>query len=106
MNMNKITSLFAQIKSADRIVNVDNDESLVMDITSSEITGEPENEVFYFHWEDDDDDGFEFGVSITEEGLDKATINKHGEIVLIDNEGDEITIRLYKYNLILPEENW
>lgn len=104
MNKNKVVSLYNQIKSADRIVNVNNHEVMEADITSSEITGDPENEVFYIHWEDAN--GLEFGVEITEDGLNQATINKYGEIVLIDNEGDEIEIRLYKHLLIVPEQNW
>jgi len=102
MNTNKIASLYNQIKNADRIVAVDNRE--VLEAAFADIEGNIENQVIYLGWYDEV--GNEYRVVITEEGLNNSTVLENGCVNLVDNEGEELLIRLYSYTPIDVNQNW
>lgn len=90
MNADKVSKVYDLILNASHVFNVENDE--FVESAFSDLENDPENQVVHFSWEDEV--GNEFRVKITEAGLDAAVV-KGNDLVLIDDEGDEFTVRLY-----------
>ena len=86
--MSKVQQLYDTILSADAFIV--SDSPLLNDVDSSEITGNPENEVFYFRWTDGEN---YFSETITEADLENAIIEGNK---LIFDDGDSLT--LYSLN--------
>jgi hypothetical protein len=90
MNADKVSRVYELVLNAAQVYNVENDAFVVGEF--DDVVGDAENEVMRFHW--DDEVGNEFVVHVTEAGLDAAVV-KGNDLVLIDSEGDEFTVRLF-----------
>lgn len=106
MNAAKVKSLFNQIVYSGHVYPV-NEPSLAMEVLTlggaAELTGDPYNTVLFFYWERDSSKN---RVKITEGGLDKATILPNGDIVLIDDEGNDFPVRLFKLEPVAAKSDW
>lgn len=99
MNTSKIANILHLFDSyRPYVVN----ESVTPDIVNiADALDEPDNEVVYLGWEDDD--GFEYRLKFTENGLSNAVIKDGNLVMMDDDEGDEITIAFMetrKYSLV------
>lgn len=101
MNNKKVDSLYRQLEDADLIIALNQSQSV--NASFADIEGDPENEVIFFYWYDEN--GEDCRVKITEQGLNDSYVTNN-DIVLIDNEGDEFTIRIYRMEVVTPIENW
>lgn len=101
MNKNKIISLLEQIDSASIVIV--NDSPMLQWVDVSDPIGDPENEVLYVNWHDDE--GNKCVIKFTEAGLNEAVID--GYIVrLQDHEGDDCAISLLKIEGKDVENDW
>lgn len=89
MNQEKIKSILAAIQSAESVFL---DDAPHVGFTISDVTGEPDNEVLMLYWHDDE--GLEYSVKFTEEGLSAASIDGNS-ISANDHEGNDSLISLY-----------
>jgi hypothetical protein len=90
MKMEKVKLLLELIDTA--AVITCNDSPYLHSVQSSEVTGDPDNQVLRINWHDDE--SLEYAVIFTEGGLDQAEIK--GEAMhLPDHEGEPSEIRLY-----------
>ena len=91
MNIKKIENLLTQIEKADVVVADDSPYLHSVNVDSL-VTGLKYNEILEINWHDDE--GQEFSVKVTEEGLDGANF-RNNILSAEDSEGDICTIRLY-----------
>ncbi len=91
MNKTKVKNLYWQILGASKVYAVK--ELEYVNGAFSELDGNEDNEVIHFTWSNDV--GHDFCVTITENGLNEATVTDN-YIQLIDNEGEEFVIELFK----------
>ena len=87
----QLPALLEQIESADVIIVADS--PYLHSVTTSEVTGDPGNEVLRANWHDAE--GQEFEVKFNEHGLIQARIAGN-QIIAPDHEGDETTIQLFR----------
>ena len=90
MNATKVSRIYYLILNAAQVYNANHHEWVTGSF--ADLENDPENEAILFAWEDEI--GNEFCVKITEAGLDAAVV-KNNDLVLIDDEGDEFTVRLF-----------
>ena len=102
MNIKRIESLLHQIENADAIT-VDDSPVLTSVKDTCLVEGISDNEVLYITWTNYE--GEDFGVKITEDGLDKAHF-KDNRITLNDHEGNETVIKLLRLEEDPVIKNW
>ena len=85
-----LTALLQRIESADVVVVADS--PYLHSVTTSEVNGDPGNEVLRANWYDAE--GQEFAVKFNEHGLVQAQIDGN-KITAPDHEGDDTTIQLF-----------
>jgi len=92
INKEKVKQLIDHIKCCD-VYEVLGESPWLNNVSwDSDLNGDPENQVLLIPWHDDE--GQEFSVILTEQGLSDAVIEEN-KITCNDHEGDEITIALY-----------
>lgn len=90
MTIEGLKRLLDHIAASDTVV-VDDSPNATR-VTTSTVTGEPDNEVLCITWTDEK--GWDFEVKFTEAGFRGATIAGN-EIALPDHEGEPTTLYLY-----------
>jgi len=91
VNKTKVNNLLTHIAQCDT-VEVAGEAENVRISWDGEIKGDPENQILLLTWEDDE--GQEFSVILTEQGLSAATVEGN-TIACEDCEGDEFLLRLW-----------
>ena len=89
----KVTNLVTQLRVADQIEVVGETEKASMEWDDCCALGDPENQVVYLTWEDDD--GYLSNTILTEQGLNDAKVSSNS-IILNDYEGEEVHLRLWE----------
>ena len=102
MNIKKIENLLTQIEKSD-VVQVDDSPYLHSVEVDGLVGGIPDNEVLMINWHDDE--GQEFMVKFTEEGLDGANF-RNNLISLEDHEGEPCMIRLFNLTDKVVVKDW
>ena len=74
------------------------DHDALMYPSVSDLTGEADNEFLYIGWTDGD--GYEFQIKATEGPNQNVKVTDQGDLVLVDDEGNEFEITLLKMDLI------
>ena len=64
----------------------------------SDLTGEEDNEFLYVSWTDGD--GWEFEIKAVEENNRTVKVTDQGDLILVDDEGDEFEVTLLKMNVV------
>ena len=81
-------------------VSIDNGP-LLTSWDTSEVTGDPDNQIVHFSWSDDD--GSEYSAIFTEGGISNATVAEDGTLHCEDHEGEQCTISLYTLQQLKPQ---
>jgi len=89
----KVTNLVTQLQVADQIEVVGETEKASMEWDDCCALGDPENQVVYLTWEDDN--GYLSNTILTEQGLNDAKVSSNS-IILNDYEGEEVHLRLWE----------
>jgi len=95
----QLPALLQRIESADVVVV--GDSPYLHSVTTSEVTGDPGNEVLRANWHDPE--GQEFEVKFNEHGLVQACIEGN-QIIAPDHEGDETMIQLFRLEPLRVKE--
>lgn len=88
--MSKIESLLNLFDKA-QVITID-DSPYLHSVSVAEINGQPDNEVVYANWHDEE---YEYSVKFTEEGLNSAKLLPSGILILPDHEGNECSVAFY-----------
>lgn len=64
----------------------------------SELTGEEDNEFLFIRWVNDE--GLEFQIRAVEENNQSVKVTDQGDLVLVDDEGNEFEITLLKMDVV------
>jgi len=74
------------------------DHNALMYPSVSDLTGEEDNEFLYISWTDGD--GYEYRIKANEGPNQTVKVTDQGDLVLVDDEGDEFEITLLKMNVV------
>lgn len=64
----------------------------------SDLTGEEDNEFLYVSWMDAD--GLGFKIKAVEENNQEVKVTDQGDLILVDDEGEEFEVTLLKMNVV------
>jgi hypothetical protein len=93
VNKIKVENLIAQLESCD-CFEITGESPLLNSLSwDAEVTGDPDNQVCLISWIDDE--GLEYSVILTEQGLSDARVCGH-RINCDDHEGEPIEIALWR----------
>jgi len=102
INKVKVENLVSQLQVADQIEVVGETETAAMNWDDAEPIGDPENQLIYLSWENDD--GYLYNTILTEQGLNDAQVSENS-IILVDYEGEEIHLRLWERKPMTCDKN-
>lgn len=74
------------------------DHDALMYPSVSDLTGEADNEFLYIRWVNDE--GLEFQIRAVEENNQSVKVTDQGDLILVDDEGEEFEVTLLKMNVV------